>query len=408
MRPLWIVLGYQEMTKWVDKIHTFIRHPFLCKYSTLMALWTLLGLIAWLTKYFPGKYNNFTIFKQSFWHALNELPLYIPYPEEYHDIFHYGPTFSLLVAPFALTPLWFGLFAWLVGQALFLYWAIRMLPIAKRKHIFIYWFCAHELLTALFMSQFNISVTALLILSYVFIEKEKDGWAALMIIIGVLTKLYGIAGLAFFFFSRHKLKFSLSCFGWAILLVAAPMILTGPDYILSQYTAWFADIAHKNAENLFAVMQNISFLGIVRKISGVATYSDLYLILGGLALFALPYLRIGQYKYPAFRLTILASVLLFIVLFSTGSESSTYIIALTGVAIWYTVAPWKRSKWDIGLMVFAFILTSMSPSDLFPKYLRVHYVYPYALKALPCMLIWLKLTYEMCTQNYHNKKEVTA
>ena len=188
------------------------------------------------------------------------------------------------------------------------------------------------------------------------------------------------------------MKFSLSCVGWAVVMVVAPMILSGPDYIMSQYTGWFEDLSGKNSENLFALMQNISFLGMVRK------------IIGGLIVFGLPYLRISQYKYEAFRKTLLASVLMFVVLFSTGSESSTYIIAFIGVAIWYTAVPWKRSTLDIVLMVFAFILTSMSPSDLFPKYIRVHYVYPYALKALPCMLIWLKLTFEMCTRSYNPVK----
>lgn len=394
---------------WVsDKIKSIIQRPFLSKYSTLMGLWTLLGIIAWLTKYFPGKYNNFIIFRQSFWHAIDGLPLYATYPKEYSDVFLYGPTFSLLVAPFALTPFWMGLLTWSVGQALFLYWAIRMFPGTKRERIFIYWFCAHELLTALFMSQFNISIAALIILSYALIEKEKDFWAAFVIVLGALTKIYGIAGLAFFFFSRHKIKFSLACVGWTIVLAVAPVLLGGVDYTLSQYVGWLQELVEKNGNNLMSLKQNISFLGMVRKISGTEIVPDIYLILIGLALFFLPYLRLGQYRHLAFRQTILASVLLFIVLFSTGSESSTYIIAFAGVAIWYTTAPWKRSKWDIALMVFAFILTSMSPSDLFPKYLRVHYVYPYALKALPCMLIWLKLTYEMCTQNYYTGKEVTT
>ena len=174
-----------------------------------MGLWTLLGIIAWLTKYFPGKYNNFSIFRQSFWHTLNELPLYAAYPQEYNDIFHYGPVFSLVVAPFAITPLWLGLLTWSVAQSLFLFWAIKMLPGIKRERIFIYWFCAHELLTSLFMSQFNISITAIIVLSYALIEKEKDLWAAFVIMLGTFTKLYGITGLAFFFFSRHKVKFCL-------------------------------------------------------------------------------------------------------------------------------------------------------------------------------------------------------
>ena len=214
-----------------------------------MGLWALLGVIAWITKYFPGKYNNFSIFRQSFWHTLNELPLYAAYPEEYNDIFHYGPVFSLVIAPFAVTPLWLGLLTWSVAQSLFLFWAIKMLPGIKRERIFIYWFCAHELLTSLFMSQFNISIAAIIVLAYVLIEKEKDVWAAFVIMLGTFTKLYGITGLAFFFFSRHKMKFSLSCVGWAVVMVVAPMILSGPDYIMSQYTGYFEDDASDELTN---------------------------------------------------------------------------------------------------------------------------------------------------------------
>ena len=215
------------MMKFIDKFNTIIHKPFFSKYSTLMGLWALLGVIAWITKYFPGKYNNFSIFRQSFWHTLNELPLYAAYPEEYNDIFHYGPVFSLVVAPFAITPLWLGLLTWSVAQSLFLFWAVKMLPGIKRERIFIYWFCAHELLTSLFMSQFNISIAAIIVLAYALIEKEKDVWATFVIMLGTFTKLYGITGLAFFFFSRHKMKFSLSCVGWAVVMVVAPMILPG-------------------------------------------------------------------------------------------------------------------------------------------------------------------------------------
>ena len=102
----------------------------------------------------------------------------------------------------------------------------------------------------------------------------------------------------------------------------------------------------------------------------------------------------------------MASVLMFTVLFSTGSESSTYIIAFVGVALWFWAAPWKRNRWDIALMVFAFLLSSMSPSDLFPAYLRKEWVQPYALKALPVAIIWLQLIYEMCTRDYTDGRKL--
>ena len=178
------------------------------------------------------------------------------------------------------------------------------------------------------------------------------------------------------------------------------MLISSPEYVLGQYVEWYERLAAKNGENTFALMQNISLLGMIRKISGSAAYSDLWVILPGLALFGLPYLRFSQYRHLAFRYGILSSVLLFVVLFSTGSESSTYIIPFAGIALWYVTCPWKRTGWDVALMVFAFVLSSLSPSDLFPRSLREVYVLPYALKALPPTLIWLRLSYELLTRDY--------
>ena len=383
--------------KQVQRLYLFLQKPFFSDYRTLFGLWLLLPVIATLLKL--SKHNNFLIFRYVYWHTIEQLPLYVAY-DEYWDTNHYGPFFSLVIAPFAMLPVRWGLFFWLIVLSLSLYYAIRKLPFPDRKRIFLYWFCAHELLTALFMSQFNIAIAAIIVATFYCIEKEKDIWAACFIMLGTFVKLYGIVGLAFFFFSKHKVKFLLALLGWALVMFVAPMAISSSGYIISQYVGWWDSLSAKNAENIFSGGQNISLLGMVRKISGCASYSDLWLILGGLIIFGLPYLRIAQYKYKAFRYALLASVLLFVVLFSTGSESSTYIIAFVGVGIWYWSVPWKRSKWDIALMVFAFILTSFSPSDLFPAYLRKEFVQPYALKALPCAIIWFKLSYEMCFRNY--------
>lgn len=385
------------MKKQTQQLYLFLQKPFFSDYRTLFGLWLLLPVIATLLKL--SKHNNFLIFRYVYWHTIEQLPLYVAYPE-YWDTNHYGPFFSLVIAPFAMLPVRWGLFFWLIVLSVSLYYAIRKLPFPDRKRIFLYWFCAHELLTALFMSQFNIAIAAIIVATFYCIEKEKDIWAAFFIMLGTFVKLYGIVGLAFFFFSRHKLKFILALLGWAVVMFIAPMAISSPDYIVSQYVGWWESLTAKNAENIFSGGQNISLLGMVRKISGCATYSDLWLIGGGLIVFGLPYLRISQYKHTAFRYALLASVLLFVVLFSTGSESSTYIIAFIGVAVWYWSAPWKRSKWDIAFMVFAFILTSFSPSDLFPAYLRKEFVQPYALKALPCAIIWFKLSYEMWFRDY--------
>ena len=372
--------------------------PFFSDPRTLLGLWLFLGLISALLKF--HKCNNFLIFKYVFWHCLDQVSLYAPSPAEYADMNHYGPFFSLIIAPFAVMPHPLGLIFWHILMALALFVAIRKLPMKQGKQIFIYWFCAHELLTALFMSQFNIIIAAVIVVSFYCVEKEKDITAAFFIMLGTFVKLYGIVGLAFFFFSKHKMKFVVALIGWAVVFFALPMLISSPEYIVGQYKEWYLSLTAKNLDNMFSCGTNQSLLGLVRKISRIATYSDLWLILPGILAFCYPYLRIKQYRNIAFRYAFMASTLMFVVLFSTGSESSTYIIALLGVAVWYVTAPWKRNKWDIALMVFAFILTSMSPSDLFPAFIRKHYVQPYALKALPCVLVWFKLVYEMATRDY--------
>ena len=394
------MINSQPFLRLCAKVQTFFRKPFFAQPRTLFGLWTFLAVIAGITKIVPHRHNNFLIFRGVFWHTLQKLSLYDFYPKEYNDHNHYGPIFSLVIAPFAVVPDALGLLGWLVVLALGLYYAVRRLPLEEGRQIFLYWFCAHELLTALQMQQFNIAIAAIIVGSFAAIEKGREVTAAFLIVLGTFVKLYGVVGLAFFFFVKRKPRFILALIGWSVVCFVAPMLISSPEYVLGQYVEWYERLAAKNGENTFALMQNISLLGMIRKISGSAAYSDLWVILPGLALFGLPYLRFSQYRHLAFRYGILSSVLLFVVLFSTGSESSTYIIPFAGIALWYVTSPWRRTGWDVALMVFAFVLSSMSPSDLFPRSLREAYVLPYALKALPPTLIWLRLSYELLTRDY--------
>ena len=381
-----------------DKVKRFLSHPLLSDRRVLLGIWTILSLVGMLK--FHRSYNNFLIFRGVYWHTVNETSLYAAYPTEYGDVNHYGPLFSLIIAPFAILPEWIGMLLWLLFLSGWLFAAIYWSGLRKSQQVYIYWFCGFTLLTALFMQQFNIAIAAIILSSFFLIEKEHEGWAAFFIVLGTLVKLYGIVGLAFFLFSRHKVRLILWLAVWSVILFLAPMAISSPDYIIGQYQEWYSSLVAKNTENIHSIAQNISLLGLVRRTTGCMNYSDLWLILPGMALFAFPYLRFSQYKNLAFRETILASVLLFVILFSTGSEASGYVIALLGVCIWYTAAPWKRGKWAIALMVFVFLLSGMGSSDIFPKFIRETYIKQYALRALPISILWLWLCYELCTKDY--------
>ncbi len=411
-------------------LNKILQHPFWYQYKTLISVWILMVIIS--VGLHMHNFNNFLIYKFTFWHAYNGTSLYAAYPEDHYDVNHYGPVFSLIMAPFAIIPsLWLGVFVWHLALALFLWWAIRQSTLTWAQQVVAFWFTAHEMLNALGMSQFNVATAAMILLSYTAIHKGKDMWGAFWIVLGTLVKMYGMVGLAFFFFTKNKPNFLMWLVVWTAVLVALPMPFFGVQYELDQYAGWMNSLIEKGGENALSDFQNISLLGFVRKVGyacsaglsayyevfwrrtlpdasnwWMSTWNDLWLILPGLCYGALPYLRVDQYKNYSFQMMCLASVLMFVNIFSTGSENSSYIISMLGVAIWYIAVPWKRTKCDLALLIFCFFLTSLSPTDLFPEYLRTHWIRPFALKSIPVVIIWVKLIYEMMTRDYVLEKSL--
>jgi len=391
-------------------VRKWIQKPFLTDYRVLLMSWVGVGLFVAVERMLThGIHNNYRIYKYVFWHLIEKLPLYPPYPSVYHDVNNYGPLFGLIIAPFALIPDWMGVPLWEVFLVLTLFFAIRQLPLKQWQHAVIYWFCLNSLFTSATNVQFNITIAAIIVLSYTSIKKEKESWAAFFIIIGTLVKLYGIVGLAFFFFSKHKLRFVGWLIFWSAVMFALPMLVSSPAYIIGQYSAWAHELVFKNSENTLSLMQDMSVMGMIRKIAGHLEWPNLPMLIVGMTLFLIPYLQVKRYQQTGFQLLILASVLLFTVLFSTGTEPNTFIIGMVGVAIWFVIQPRPYKKWQWAIFAFVFLFTSMPPSDLFPAYLRNNFMIPYALLALPCVLAWLIIVNEISRRKNkpYDVKEVT-
>ena len=371
----------------------------------VISLFITIALITGIKQYTRGHYNNYKIFKYTFLHSLDEKSLYEEYPLEYGDSNHYGPIFALIIAPFALLPDALGTSLWNVANALILCMGFYSLPLPLRTRSIIALICAHEALVALLSFQFNVGLTGLIMLSFSYLISQKEAKSAFNIALGTLIKLYGIVGLAFFFFSKNKWSFILSGIVSIAVLLILPALISSTDFVFRSYADWYSSLSEKNMHNAsLTSMQDISLMGIVRRVMQDANIPNLPFLAGGLFLFMLPYIRIEQYKHTAFRLMLLSSVLIFTVIFSSGSESPTYIIAFAGVAIWFMIQPSPKNKGIIFLFVFACILTSMSPSDLFPKFIRDQYIKPYSLKALPCVLIWFTIIYQMLKLDFKNYK----
>lgn len=77
-------------------------------------------------------YNNYVIFRRSWFHLINGTNLYSVYPDEQWDFFKYSPTFALFMGSIAYLNDYIGLSLWNVLNGASLFFAIRMLPFNTR------------------------------------------------------------------------------------------------------------------------------------------------------------------------------------------------------------------------------------------------------------------------------------
>ncbi len=369
--------------------------------TTVLVLWFLLPVLLTLLKYSlgPGSYNNYLIYKHVFLNAIQSKNLYDFYPGLYLYQNHYGPTFSFIIAPFALLPDGVGMSLWGLANAAFLFYAINKLPLDKKAINTTLAIVLLEMTGSIQSQQFNPMLCGWIILSFVFLSEKKNHLAAFFISGGTLVKLYGIVGLLFTPFSKKYASMFLWMTIAMITLVCLPMLYTDPSFVLHSYLDWYHRLLGKNSENIMTNltdgMQDISFMGMVRRMTGIHDLSNfLFLVPAGI-LTLIPLLKHNVISENRFRLFYLAQMLIGVVIFSTSAESPTYVIAVTGFAIWFSAFGKDRPRWMTQLLGMLFLLTILSSTDLFPAYIRNNWIKPYALKALPCVMAWLIITYQL-------------
>ena len=342
-----------------------------------------------LHKYFTDTPNNFLIMRFSFFNLLANVDLYAAHPAQHFDHFKYSPTFALFYAPMSILPWAMGAVVWNLVNSMFFLHALYLMRLEAKKRAIIIAICLVELVTSLQNFQSNGLVLALFLYSFVALERGANQWGALATIGNTFVKVFGIVGAAIFWLYDQKIKSILYAIGWALLLFLLPMLITGPEQLIRQYKSWGQLLAGDT------VAYGISVMGILHVWLGLQFKVIIVQLAGALALLSVLLYR-DRYQDYMFRLRFLGLVLLWVVLFNHKAESPTFIIAMMGVAIWYLTA--ERNIIDHVLLGFCILFTSLSPTDVFPPYIRIEFVKPYHLKALPCIFIFLRLLITMHMQ----------
>ncbi len=360
----------------------------------------VIAVAASLIELIRGGAENYCVFRDAtlqFWQGIN------PYTQEFVDVHHryfiYSPIFCVLFAPFAFMPFYLGGLVWnLFGYTVF-YFGIKNLPgVLSAKAPLIMLYLLLTVAQSLFCFQFNLLVAAIFVWALVLLERDQPFWAILLIMISATTKIYGAVELALLLFYPRFWR----NVGYVLLtgigLLLLPALHGGVEGLLSGYQNWLAQLVSHQSTGIY--------------------YS--FLFLPGIRSFALPYMRLFQASVLLlmaipfafemsnvkcqmsnlkYKISLLAALMGYIVLFSEAAEYTTYTITMTGYALWYFLED-KRPLVDRILFWALFVLWCVMPIDLFCPSKLCNYIHSTLwIGVLTYTVAWVRMIYITCKRS---------
>ena len=340
-------------------------------------------------------YNNYIIFERSFHHLKNNQDLYVLYPQEHWDLYKYTPSFSAFFGFFSMFPDWLGLILWNLLNTIIVLLAIYSLPkLDNYQKGLILTVILLELIGSVQNLQSNALIAGLIVLSFCLLEKNKSFFATLCIVFAAFIKLFGIVGFAIFLLYPKKAKSALYAVFWTTIFLLVPLLFTGYEQYINLFKSYL-NLLIKDHEASYGY----SVMGWLHSWLSVDINKSMIVAFGTIV-FLLPFYKIKMYGEITFKYLILSSILIWIVIFNHKAEPATFVIAMTGVSLWFIQT--EKNLVNIFLFLSVFILTTISSTDIFPAYIRDDFIRPYRLKAFPCILVWFKIIYDLITLGEKN------
>ncbi len=353
----------------------------------IIPLIAIITVLTCIQQVVAGNYNNINIFRYSSLHLLAHQPLYIEYPQSYFDYFLYHPSFCVLFIPFAFLPAAVTLFAWTILSVAVFIRTIQIFPglTSASKHIVLL-LVLPELINNEQYVQTNIFLSSVLLLTFIYLERGRLFWAAFFTILAFCIKGYGgMIGLLFLLYPG-KLKFISYSLFWGLLVTALPLLFVSFHETVIYYTDWLRMISSDE------IKEGMSIVGKW----GKTHVSEMIITITGLILLLFNFLMVALNQPTRnifyFRTTLCCYLLVWLVLFNRAAETPTYMLAITGMALWLGVDGPSRAN------VFFITLVLLSgyyfASDLFPPFIH-HFFRTYHLKPYAFMAFFAWLQYRL-------------
>lgn len=362
----------------------------------LLAVYLASAVVVALQRTLLSRENNFVILRAAFDHLIAGQDLYAAYPALHADFFKYSPTFAFLFAPFALLPVVPGYMLWAATCALAVFAGVTSLLPARQAALALAlsWI---SVVGDLQRAQSNALCAGLMILAAAAFERQRPWRASAAIAAGAYVKIFPLAAIAGALFHPRKARFA-GVFALVVVGGAAlPLLAVTPASLLMQYRSWYAietrDAAPLARYGTGGADLYAGLMGQFRVWWGVE-WPHWPIQLAGLMLLLLPLVwQRRRWADRLFRVQLLASTLVFCVLFNHQAESPSFAIAMIGTCVWFAAS--ERAWWRTALLVFAVVVVNLGSTDLMPRVWYHAYYVKYLLKSVPLIPVWMAMQGEL-------------
>jgi hypothetical protein len=303
----------------------------------LKLLWCLhlaMTLLTWLQLdvWQENGSNNFKIFKYSFFHLIHHQPLYTTGSGDHLDLFQYHPVFALLFAPIAVLPAPIDLFVWLFASTIAFLWTITQLGLDKRWLVWITLLSLFELSKNILYVQTNIIATTVMMWSFILFERQEPAKAAFSSVLNFCIKGFGgITGLLAVLYPKSDRSIAQGI-GFLFLMSLTPLCVLNPSDLLQDYMDWF------NLLRSDVVIEPYALVSFLTQTLHLPQGIEFFIMFFGVVMLLVYWLLLFLSRNElttAHRAYFLSFLLLWVVVFNRAAESATYIMAATGLLIWF-------------------------------------------------------------------------
>jgi hypothetical protein len=350
----------------------------------LLVAYVVVGIAAGFVSWAFGQSQNLDVFLQGARDVRTGADLYELHSTEW---FKYSPTFALFFVPFLWMPTWLAGSLWSLLNFVSTFYGIDAVMKDPREKRIALTVALVGIVLVTDGDQSNLLIGGTMLLAYQALEDDRPWRFGFYAAVGTLVKIFPVLGLGFLVLHWRKWKAPATFLLFTAVLCFLPLLTLSWGDFKMEYASWRRLLSQESVVN-----HGWSIMGVFEK-GFHWNVPNIWVQGVGAAILSLPFLRALKVgATPRERLSMMASLLAFVILFNHRTEYCTFVVSAAALGIWYALSP--RTPAHTLLLVLAILAPGPIYTAVEPKlqgtfaFLGAHRRF-HSLRMVPLLAVWI-------------------